>query len=107
MKQVLLSLCLTAAVITAPTTLDRSRVINVEGDVVIGTLPSTLIVIPLPQHEVHAVVVEMPQHVSLEHTSPESWGTLSTFDPPHEQAPATTVPYEQSPATTVFQVAMN
>ena len=106
MKQVLLSLCLTAAVITAPTTLDRSRVINVEGDVAIGTLPSTLIVIPLPQHEVHAVVVDMPQHVSLEHASPESWGTLSTFDPPYEQSPATTVPHEQSPATTVFQVAM-
>ena len=97
MKQVLLSLCLTAAVVTAPTTLYRSRVLNVEGDVSIGTLPSTLIVIPLSQHEVHAVVVDMPQHVSLEHASPETWGTLPTFDPP----------YEQSPATTVLQVAMN
>jgi hypothetical protein len=97
MKPVLLSLCLTAAVVATPTTLDRSRVLSVEGDVSIETLPLTLIVIPLPQHQVHGVVVDMPRHVSLEHASPETWGSLPSFDPP----------YEQSPATTVLQVAMN
>ena len=59
MKPVLLSLCLTAAVVATPTTLDRSRVLSVEGDVSIETLPLTLIVIPLPQHQVHGVVVNM------------------------------------------------
>ena len=63
MKPVLLSLCLTAAVVATPTTLDRSRVLSVEGDVSIQTLPLTLIVIPLPQHQVHGVVVDMPQRI--------------------------------------------
>jgi hypothetical protein len=103
MKHVL-SICLTATAVTAPTPLYLSRVLNVEGDIAMGTLPSTLncapsteTVIPPSQHEVHAVVVDMPQQVSLEHASPETWSTLPTFDPP----------YEQSPATTVLQVAMN
>ena len=52
---------------------------------------------PSDQHEVHAVVVDMPQRASLAHASPDTWGTLPTFDPP----------YEQSPTTPVLQVAMN
>ena len=46
---------------------------------------------------VHAVVVDMPQRASLEYASPESWGTLPTFDPPNEE----------SPTKPVLQVALN
>ena len=104
MKSVLLYVCLIAAANSAPTTLDVIRVSNLEGDVATA-IPSTLDCLPSPEiavlpsdrHEVHAVVVDMPQRVSLEHASPETWDTLPVSDPP----------YEQSPATTVFQVALN
>jgi hypothetical protein len=104
MKHVLLSLCLTAAAVSAPTT-HLPRVSNLDGDVAMGTaIPSSLnrmlstqiAGLQADQHEVHAVVVDMPQVVSLTYASPETWGSLPTFDPP----------YEQSPATTVLQVAM-
>ena len=110
MRNVLLSLCLTAAAFSAPTTLDLSRVSNLESDVVLGTaisstlncIPSTeLVVTPSDQHEVHAVVVDMPQRASLSHASPETWDTLPMSDPTYEPSP-----YEPSPATTVLQVAM-
>jgi hypothetical protein len=104
MKHVLLWLCLTAAAFSAPTTLDLSRVANLEGDVakaipsLLNCIPSTeLVVPPSDQHEVHAVVVDMPQRASLAHASPETWDTLPMSDPP----------YEQAPATTVLQVAMH
>jgi hypothetical protein len=98
MKHVLLSLCLTAAVVSTPT-VHFTRGLSLEGDIPMGmaiqsTLnctPSTEVVIPPSQHEFHAVVVDMPQHASLEHASPETWGTLPTFDPPYEQTPATGV----------------
>ena len=90
MKSVLLSVCLLAPAISAPTTLDVTRVSNSEGDVATD------------RHEVHAVVVDMPQRASLSYASPETWGTLPMSDTPYEQSP-----YEQSPATTVLQVAMN
>ena len=115
MKSVLLSVCLMASAISAPTTLDVTRVSNFEGDVAMGTaIPSTLncvpsteiVALPSDQHEVHAVVVDMPQRASLEHASPETWATLPMFDPPYEQSPYEQSPYEQSPATTVLQVAM-
>ena len=103
MKSVLLSLCLAA--VATPTTVHFTRVLSLEGDITMGTaihstlkcIPSTEIWMPPSQHEVHAVVVDMPQRASLEHASPETWGTLPTTDPP----------YEPSPATTVLQVAMN
>ena len=107
MKSVLLSVCLIAAAVSAPTSLDVTRVSNLEGDVAImgTTIPSSLNCIPstqiavlqADQHEVHAVVVDMPSQASLEHASPENWDTLPTTDPP----------YEPSPVTTVLQVAMN
>ena len=83
MKQVLLSFCLTAAAFSAPTTLDLSRVSNLEGDVAMA-IPSTLHCIPSTeivavrsdQHDVHAIVVDMPQRASLSHASPDTWGTL-------------------------------
>ena len=106
MKSLLLSVCLIAAAVSAPTTLYPTRVSNLEGDVAMGTaipsslncIPSTQIAVLQPdQHEVHAVVVDMPSRASLEHASPENWDTLPTTDSP----------YEPSPATTVLQVAMN
>lgn len=106
MKSVLVSVCLIGAAVSAPTTLDVARVSNLEGDVAMGTaipsslncIPSTQLAVLQPdQHEVHAVVVDMPSRASLEHASPENWDTLPTTDPP----------YEPSPATTVLQVAMN
>jgi hypothetical protein len=100
MKHVLLWLCLTAAAFSAPTPLDLSRASNLECDVA-AAIPSTLStemgVIQSDQHEVHAVVVDMPQRASLAHASPETWDTLPMSDPP----------YEQAPATTVLQVAMH
>ena len=107
MKHVLLSFCLIAAAVSAPTTLYLTRVSNLEGDVAMGTaIPSTLdcipstevVVVPPDQHEVHAVVVDMPQRASLSHASPETWDTLPMPESPHEPSP---------PATTVLQVALN
>jgi hypothetical protein len=104
MKHMLLSFCLTATAVSAPTTL--TRVSNLDGDVAMGTaIPSTLNCIPsteiavlqADQHEVHAVVVDMPPRASLEHASPETWDTLPMSDPP----------YEQPPATPMLQLAMN
>ena len=95
MKQVLVSFCLTLAAVFAPTP-------NLNPvDVAMRTancIPSTEIVVATTdQHEVHAVVVDMPQRASLEYASPESWGTLPTFDPP----------YEEPPTKPVLQVALN
>ena len=107
MKSVLLSVCLIAADLSAPTTLDVTRVSNLEGDVAtaipstLDCLPSTEIAVFPSDHEVHAVVVDMPQRASLEHASPETWDTLPMADPPYHPSP-----YEPSPATTVLQVAM-
>jgi hypothetical protein len=106
MKSVLLSVCLIAAAVSAPTTLDITRVSNLEGDVAMGTaIPSSLNCIPstqiavlqADQHEVPAVVVDMPQRASLEYASPDTWGALPPFDPPDEE----------SPTKPVLQVALN
>jgi len=84
MKHALVSFCLTLAAVFAPTYPNPV-------EVALGTancLPSTEIVVATTdQHEVHAVVVDMPQRASLEYASPESWGTLPTFDAPNEVSP--------------------
>ena len=86
MKHVLVLFCLTLAAVFAPTTPYLNPV-----DVAMRTAnctPSTEIEVPTTdQHEFHAVVVDMPQRASLEYASPESWGTLPTFDPPTEESP--------------------
>ena len=96
MKNVLVLFCLTLAAVFAPTTPYLNPV-----DVAMRTancIPSMEIAIaPTNRREVHAVVVDMPQRASLEYASPESWGTLPTFDPP----------YEESPTKPVLQVALN
>jgi hypothetical protein len=109
MKRMLISLCLSGAVISPPTALDFSPAPNLHGDDVISVaiigygsssspLQSTEIVaLPCEQDEVHAVVVDMPQGISLAYASPETWGSLSM---PVE-------PYEQPPATPGFQLATN
>ena len=83
-----------------------TRVANVEADDTMGAaipssvncLPSTQIAVAqADQHEVHAVVVDMPQRASLQYASPDTWGALPTFDPPDEE----------SPTKPVLQVALN
>ena len=105
MKHVLLSLCLTAAAVSAPT-LYLARVSILDGDAAMGTaIPSSLNCmlstqiagLEADQHEVHAVVVDMPQRASLEYASPDTWGALPTFDPP----------VEEFPTKPVLQVALN
>jgi hypothetical protein len=106
MKHALLSFCLTAVAVSALTTVHFTRASSLEGNIPMGTaIPSTLncirsieiVVVPSDEHEIHAVVVDMPQRPSLSHASPETWDSLPMSDPP----------CEQSPATTVLQVAMN
>jgi hypothetical protein len=116
MKSVLFSFCLIATAVFALTTpypvheanLERDGALEAAIPSSLNRIPSTqLAVLQADEREVHAVVVDMPQRASLEHASPETWGTLPTFDPPYEQSPYEQSPYEQSPATTVLQVAMN
>jgi hypothetical protein len=98
MKHVLLALCLSGAVISAPTALDFTPAPNIHGDDAVTPLQSTEIVARLfEQDEVHAVVVDMPQVISLTYASPETWGSL----------PMPVEPYDQPPATPVFQLATN
>ena len=102
MKSVLLSFCVIAAAVSALTTPNPTRVANVEADDTMGAaIPSSVNCIPTTkiavQHEVHAVVVDMPQRASLEYASPDTWGALPTFDPPDEE----------SPTKPVLQVALN
>ena len=103
MKSLLLSFCLIAAAVSTLTTPNPTRVANVEarydgcGDT-LNCLPSTqTAVAQADQHEVHAVVVDMPQRASLEYASPDTWAALPTFDPPDEE----------SPTKPVLQVALN
>ena len=93
MKSVLLSFCLIAAAISALTTRHLTRVSNLEGNLAMGTaIPSTLnctpsteiVVLASDQHEVHAVVVDIPERASLSYASPETWGTLPKSDLPYE-----------------------
>ena len=94
MKSVLFFSCLIATAVSVPATPNPSDA-YLERD---GALASTQIaVLQANEHEVHAVVVDMPQRASLEYASPETWVTLPTFDPPDEE----------SPTKPVLQVAVN
>jgi hypothetical protein len=68
---------------------------NLRGEVS-ATLQSTA-AFQAEQDEVHAVVVDMPEVMSLEYASPETWGNL----------PMPVQPYDQPSATPVFQLATN
>jgi hypothetical protein len=107
MRRVMRSLCLGGAILAAPTTLDFSPALNVHRDVSIAfrsnASPSSpvqlteIVGLRCEQDEVHAVVVDMPQVISLAYASPETWGSL----------PMPVEPYEQPPATPGFQLATN
>jgi hypothetical protein len=103
MKRVLLSLWLTGAVLSASPAIDRT--LNPESDDAMSTLtvrPSSpprvqSTEIKALQSEVHSVVVDMPQVISLTHASTEAWGSL----------PTSIEQYDQSPTTSVLQLAVN
>ena len=100
MKRALLSLSLALVAVFAPTTPYRVDDVAMRTAIAstLNCIPSTEIgVAPTNQREVHAVVVDMPQWASLEHASPETWGTLPTLDPPDEE----------SPTKPLLQVALN
>src|SRR5262245_52462174 len=80
MKRVLISLCLSGAVVSAPTGLDwpRAQSPKCEDTMVISTTrisPET-VAFRSEQNEVHSVVVEMPQEISLAYADPKTWGDL-------------------------------
>ena len=103
MKHVLLALCLSGAIVSAPTALDFTPELNVHDDDVVSASPSSplqateIVGLPSEQDEVHAVVVDTPQVISLAYASPETWGSL----------PIPVEPYEQPAATPGFQLATN
>jgi hypothetical protein len=80
MKRALLALCLTGAIVYAPTVASSQSL----------EAAST----KCEQAEVHSVVVDMPQVISLPPASPEAWDSFwDTLPPPvqlDEQPPATT-----------------
>ena len=82
MKHVLLSFCLSLAAVFAPTTpIFSCGRCDEDGELPHSSIDE-IVVATTDQHEVHAVVVDMPQRASLEYASPEIWGALPTFDPP-------------------------
>src|SRR5262245_57977331 len=104
MKRVLLSLCLSGAVISGPSALDWrpaqggdpisvAAIRNAESPF----QSAETVAFRYEQNEVHAVVVDMPQEISFTYADPKTWGNL----------PMPLQPYEQPPATPVLQFAMN
>ena len=104
MKRVLLSLCLSLAVLFAPTALDwlpaqggdpisLAAIRNAESPF----QSIETVAIRSEQDEVHAVVVDMPQEISLTYADPKTWGDL----------PMELGPFEQPAAAPVLQFAMN
>ena len=97
MKRVLLSLCLIGAVVYVPTTLHLTRASNLDADAmkkaitrnVSPSSPTIIVDLQSEPGEVHSVVVDMPQVISLSYASPETWGSLPTTVRPYEQPPAT------------------
>jgi hypothetical protein len=92
MKRALLSLCLSGAVVSAPTVLDFSPVQNLHGSDAISiaatrnaTSPpqsTETVALQSEQDEVHSVVVDMPQVISLAYASPETLGQSAYVHPP-------------------------
>jgi hypothetical protein len=104
MKRVLLPLCLIGIAVSGPATLhlegDGAMSVAIAGNVsfpVSTCVQSTEIVtLQGEQDDLHSVVVDMPQVISLKYASPETWDELPTVQP-----------YEQPPARPVLQVAMS
>jgi hypothetical protein len=88
MKRALLSVCLTGAVVSAPVALDFTPAQNLHDSEAISIAAKRNAASPLQsietvalqseQDEVHSVVVDMPQVISLAYASPETWGSLPT-----------------------------
>jgi hypothetical protein len=100
MKRMLISLCLSGAVVSALIALDwpRAQSPRSEDAIVISTAVSPeTVAFRSEQNEFHSVVVEMAQEISLAYADPKTWGDL----------PMPLQPYEQPTATPVFQFAMN
>jgi uncharacterized protein YgiM (DUF1202 family) len=55
------------------------------------------------QVEIHSVVVDTPQVISLSHASPETWGTLPSSVQLDEQRPATDQAAQTSPDLNEFE----
>ena len=73
MKRVLVLFCLTLAAVFAPTT-PYLNPVDVAMRTANCTTSTEILVTTTDQHEVHAVVVDMPQRASLEYASPEFMG---------------------------------
>ena len=121
MKRALLSLCLSGAVVSAPTALDftPTQILHDSDAMSIAATRNATppvqstetVALQSEQDEVHSVTVDMPQVISLAYASPETWGSLPTSVRQYEQPPATPMlqlaPYEQPPATPMLQLAVN
>ena len=90
MKRALLSFFLALAAVFAPNTpycVDDVAMRTAIASTLNCISSTEIAVAPTHQHDVHAVVVDMPQRASLEYASPDTWGALPTFDPPEEAFP--------------------
>ncbi len=92
MKRVLLALCLIGTAVPFTTLpIAIAHAFDLEADDVMSsvTLLSPPYVQSTEQDEVHAVVVDMPEVISLSYASPDTWDELPMSVPPYEQPPAT------------------
>ena len=100
MKRALLSFSLALAAVFAPNTPYRVDDVAMRTAITspLNCISTTEIAVAITdQDEVYAVVVDMPQRASLEYASPDTWGTLPTFD----------LPDAESLTRPVLQVALN
>lgn len=79
MKRLLLALWLTGAVASAATALHGASAQTVQP----ATIESDQVA------QIHSVVVDTPQTISLAHASPETWDTLPALVPSDELPAAT------------------
>jgi hypothetical protein len=90
MKRVLLSLCLIGAAVSPSTILSIAHAFDLEADDAMSKL--TLLPHPCAQpagrDEVHAVVVDMPEVISLSYASPDTWDDLPMSVWPYEDPQA-------------------
>jgi hypothetical protein len=90
MKRVLLSLCLIGAAVFPSATLPIAHSFDLEAD----DAPSKATLLSHPclqtteRDEVHAVVVDMPEVISLSYASPDTWDDLPIPVRPYETSPA-------------------
>jgi hypothetical protein len=84
-------LCLIGAAVSLIATLHLPRALNREGTAITGDAspPSPeMATLRDVQDEVHSVVVEMPQVISLAYADPETWCNLPTWTELDDQPPS-------------------